>query len=59
VERDHAQGSTSAGVLEGKIAILQYKFPKSGAIEPATKLSFEARIGDQGCGVTYYETVIG
>ena len=40
---------------EGKIAILQYKMPKPGTIEPATKLSFETRIGNQGCGVTYYE----
>jgi hypothetical protein len=42
-------------VPEGKVAILQYKFPKPGTIEPATKLSFETRIGNQGCGVTYYE----
>ena len=40
---------------EGKIATLQYKMPKPGTIEPATKLSFETRIGNQGCGVTYYE----
>ena len=40
---------------EGKIAVLQYKMPKPGTIEPATKLSFEARVGNQGCGVTYYE----
>ena len=39
----------------GKIAVLQYKLPKPGTIEPATKLSFETRIGNQGCGVTYYE----
>jgi hypothetical protein len=42
-------------VPEGKIAILQYKLPKPGTIEPATKLSFETHIGNQGCGVTYYE----
>jgi hypothetical protein len=42
-------------IPEGKIAVLQYKFPKPGATEPATKLSFETRIGNQGCGVTYYE----
>jgi hypothetical protein len=46
---------TIRNVLEGKIAILQYKMPKPGTIEPATKLSFETRIGNQGCGVTYYE----
>jgi len=40
---------------EGKIAILQYNFPKPGTTAPATKLSFETRIGNQGCGVTYYE----
>jgi signal transduction histidine kinase len=42
-------------IPDGKIAILQYKFPKPGTTEPATKLSFETRIGDQGCGVTYYQ----
>jgi hypothetical protein len=47
--------STVRAVPEGKIAILQYKLPKPGTIEPATKLSFETRIGNQGCGVTYYE----
>ena len=46
---------TVRAVPEGKIAILQYKLPKPGTIEPATKLSFETRIGNQGCGVTYYE----
>jgi cytochrome c len=46
---------TVRAVSEGKIAILQYKMPKPGTIEPATKLSFETRIGNQGCGVTYYE----
>ena len=40
---------------EGKIATLQYKMQRPGTIEPATKLSFETRIGNQGCGVTYYE----
>jgi signal transduction histidine kinase len=46
---------TVVNVSEGKIAILQYKFPKPGTIEPAIKVSFETRIGNQGCGVTYYE----
>jgi cytochrome c len=46
---------TVRSVSEGKIAILQYKFPKPGTTQPATKLSFETRIGNQGCGVTYYE----
>ena len=46
---------TVRAVPEGKIAILQYKLPKPGTIELATKLSFETRIGNQGCGVTYYE----
>jgi len=46
---------TVRAVPEGKIAILQYKMPKPGTIEPGTKLSFETRIGNQGCGVTYYE----
>jgi len=28
---------------------------KPGTIEPTTKLFFETRVGNQGCGVTYYE----
>jgi cytochrome c len=46
---------TVRNATEGKVAVLQYKMPKPGTIEPATKLSFETRIGNQGCGVTYYE----
>jgi len=46
---------TVRNVSEGKIAILQYRFPKPGTTQPATKVSFETRIGNQGCGVTYYE----
>ena len=46
---------TVRNATEGKIAVLQYKMPKPGTIEPATKLSVETRIGNQGCGVTYYE----
>jgi hypothetical protein len=39
---------TVRNVPDGKIAILQYIFPKPGTIEPAIQLSFES-------GVTYYE----
>jgi cytochrome c len=46
---------TVLNVPEGKIAVLQYKFPKPGTTEPATMQSFETHIGNQGCGVTYYE----
>ena len=46
---------TVRNAAEGKVAVLQYKMAKPGTIEPATKLSFETRIGNQGCGVTYYE----
>ena len=46
---------TLRNAAEGKVAVLQYKMAKPGTIEPATKLSFETRIGNQGCGVTYYE----
>jgi cytochrome c len=46
---------TVRNIPEEKIVILQYKFPKPGTTEPATKLSFETHIGNQGCGVTYYQ----
>jgi hypothetical protein len=40
---------------EGSIVTIDYKFPKPGTTEPAPKQTLETRIGNQGCGVTYYK----
>jgi cytochrome c len=39
---------------EGSIITIDYKFPKPGTTEPVSKQTVEARVGNQGCGVTYY-----
>jgi hypothetical protein len=40
---------------EGSIITIDYKFPKPGTTEPVSKQTLETRIGNQGCGVTYYK----
>ena len=40
---------------EGSIVTIDYKFPKPGTTEPVSKQTLETRIGNQGCGVTYYK----
>ena len=40
---------------EGSIITIDYEFPKPGTTEPVPKQTFETRIGNQGCGVTYYK----
>jgi hypothetical protein len=40
---------------EGSIIMIDYKFPKPGTTEPVPKQTLETRIGNQGCGVTYYK----
>ena len=40
---------------EGEIVSIEYKLPKPGTKTPAPKEAFEARIGDQGCGVSYFK----
>lgn len=41
--------------LEGSITTIDFNFPKPGTTEPAPKQTLETRIGNQGCGVTYYK----
>ena len=38
---------------EGTIVMTDFNFPKAG--KPAVKQSLETRVGDQGCGVSYYK----
>jgi hypothetical protein len=40
---------------EGSIVTIDYKLPKPGTTEPVAKQTLETRIGNQGCGVTYYK----
>ena len=40
---------------EGSLVTIDYKFPKAGTTEPVPKQTLETRIGNQGCGVTYYK----
>jgi hypothetical protein len=40
---------------EGKFVTLEYQMMKPGTKEPATKQFLETRVGNQGCGVTYFK----
>jgi hypothetical protein len=40
-------------VPEGIVVTTDFNFPKAG--KPAVKQSLETRVGDQGCGVSYYK----
>lgn len=40
---------------EGSMITIDYKLPKPGTTEPAQKQTLQTRIGNQGCGVTYYK----
>jgi hypothetical protein len=41
------------GAPEGNVVTMDFNFPKAG--KPAVKESLEARVGNQGCGVSYYK----
>jgi hypothetical protein len=41
------------GTLEGTVSSMEYSFPKAG--KPAVKQSLETRVGNQGCGVSFYK----
>jgi signal transduction histidine kinase len=40
---------------EGKIAEVEYKWPRPDSTDPIPKVSFITKIGDQICGVGYYK----
>jgi hypothetical protein len=40
---------------EASLVTIDYKFPKPDTTEPVPKQTLETRIGNQGCGVTYYK----
>ena len=41
------------GTPEGNVVTMDFNFPKAG--KPAVKESLEARVGNQGCGVSFYK----
>jgi hypothetical protein len=55
--KDRAFGADiyKAAVDEGKVNEVSYMFPKPGATEPSSKVSFVTKVGDLGCGVGYYK----
>jgi signal transduction histidine kinase len=40
---------------EGKISEVSYMWPKPGKTEPVKKVTYVTRVGDQVCGVGYYQ----
>lgn len=40
---------------EGKFKEVSYMWPKPGSTDPAQKVSFVTKVGDQICGVGYYK----
>lgn len=42
---------------EGEFVSIEYNFPRSGTKQPATKESLETRMGNQACGVSYFQVV--
>jgi signal transduction histidine kinase len=40
---------------EGKVSEVSYQFPRPGETQPAQKVSYVTKIGDQVCGVGYYK----
>ncbi len=46
---------TVQGLQPGKVATVDYQFPKPGTTDPVPKQSFVTKVGNQGCGVGYYK----
>ena len=44
-----------ANAPEGTIVTMDYELPKPGTKKPAPKQSFEVRVGNQACGVSYFK----
>jgi hypothetical protein len=44
-----------ANAPEGTIVTMDYELPKPGTKKPAPKQSFEVRLGNQACGVSYFK----
>lgn len=44
-----------AGSTEGQVNEVAYSFPRPGGTDPAPKVSYVTKIGDQVCGVGYYK----
>ena len=44
-----------AGNTEGTVNEVSYSFPRPGGGDPAPKVSYVTKVGDQTCGVGYYK----
>lgn len=44
-----------AGGTEGTVNEVAYSFPRPGSTDPAPKVTYVTKIGDQICGVGYYK----
>ena len=42
-------------IPEGRVATIDYSYPRPGTIEPVPKQSFITRVGNEGCGVGFYK----
>ena len=40
---------------EGTVVTVEYKMPKPKEKTPSPKVALEERVGDQGCGVSYFK----
>lgn len=53
--RSFGEDILRAGSTEGQVNEVAYSFPRPGSNDPAPKVSYVTKIGDQICGVGYYK----
>ena len=57
--KDDPMGQRAYDIVQSapqeSVRTLDYSFPKPGTMEPAPKQFLEARVGNQSCGVAYYQ----
>jgi hypothetical protein len=57
--KDDPMGQRAYDIVQNappeSVRTLDYSFPKPGTMEPAPKQFLETRVGNQGCGIAYYQ----
>ena len=53
--RNFGEDIMRAGSADGTVNEVAYSFPRPGGGDPAPKVSYVTKIGDQVCGVGYYK----
>ena len=53
--RNFGEDIMRAGNADGTVNEVAYSFPRPGGGDPAPKVSYVTKIGDQVCGVGYYK----